>query len=465
MPISEKRLMIVMKDSVKKGFKLIFVDFSGLIVGILNGFLLPMVFRIEGYALFKTFSLYATYATVFSFGLSDGLYLFYGGKRMKEIDTSKTKAYYLFLMKLQGVVLVVLFLVSFFLLKDMAFLFFSLFVFPLQLIHFFRLYYKALGEFDRYSVLQGVLVTFELLNTLFIVFLMKSQEPHLFISIKIANHLLVASILTFVLVKQLKGVRAPRLKWSQFKEIIKPGFVVLMADTIAMVIFSLDRFFVKGSFNDEAFAYYSFAVSILNLFLVFILSITSIFYSYLSRKVGDRHYIINLKHKVLLLSFLFPSGYFLLEYIVTSFIGNYVQSLEVLWILMLTLPFLSVINVVYINMYKASKSIGMYLKRMLVVLCSSLMLNVLALVLFDSTIAIAWSSLLSFAFWYVYSSKDLEGARITWGEVLYILLLMGSFVLVKASDLGVIWSMGLYTVVVCVVSFIVIRPKSLRRLL
>lgn len=465
MPISEKRLMIVMKDSVKKGFKLIFVDFSGLIVGILNGFLLPMVFRIEGYALFKTFSLYATYATVFSFGLSDGLYLFYGGKRMKEIDTSKTKAYYLFLMKLQGVVLVFLLLVSFFLLKDMAFLFFSLFVFPLQLIHFFRLYYKALGEFDRYSVLQGVLVTFELLNTLFIVFLMKSQEPHLFISIKIANHLLVASILTFVLVKQLKGVRAPRLKWSQCKEIIKPGFVVLMADTIAMVIFSLDRFFVKGSFSDEAFAYYSFAVSILNLFLVFILSITSIFYSYLSRKVGDRHYIINLKHKVLLLSFLFPSGYFLLEYIVTSFIGNYVQSLEVLWILMLTLPFLSVINVVYINMYKASKSIGMYLKRMLVVLCSSLMLNVLALVLFDSTIAIAWSSLLSFAFWYVYSSKDLEGARITWGEVLYILLLMGSFVLVKASDLGVIWSMGLYTVVVCVVSFIVIRPKSLRRLL
>ena len=127
--------------------RLVFVDFLGLLVGILNGFFLPMVFSIEGYALFKTFSLYAVYAVVFSFGLSDGLYLMYGGKAEADIDESKTKAGYFFLIKLQAVVAVIMFAISYFIMKDTALVFFS-FYHAFTDYTLFQIILQGSGEFE-----------------------------------------------------------------------------------------------------------------------------------------------------------------------------------------------------------------------------------------------------------------------------------------------------------------------------
>lgn len=432
---------MIEKANIKKALRLIFVDFFGLVIGILNGFFLPMVFSIEGYALFKTFSLYATYAIVFSFGLSDGLYLLYGGKNESNLDTSKTKAYYLFLVKIQAAVCIVMFTLSYFILKDTALIFFSIFIIPLQLIHFFRLYYRALGEFDKYSFLQAILVIFELLNTLFIVIYVRSQDPNLFIYIKIINHMLVAALLSMLFWGKHKAIKAAKLKWLDYSTIMKPGFVVLIADLLAALIFSLDRWFVKVLFSNEDFAYYSFAVSILNLFLVFIASITNIFYSYISQKLEDARYIKHLKNIVIIVSSFFPIGYFILQYIVKTYLAIYTPALEVLWILILTLPFITVINVLYINLYKASKSIKVYLKKMMITLAISFILNIVAFIIFGTTVALAWATFAAFIIWYFYSSKDFQGTKINMREVLYLSVLIVSFIGVKVAELSLILSL------------------------
>ncbi|HYE82844.1 MAG TPA: hypothetical protein VEG39_11865 [Clostridia bacterium] len=429
------------KADIKKGMRLVFVDFLGLVIGILNGFFLPMVFSIDGYALFRTFSLYATYAVVFSFGLSDGLYLMYGGKDEKDLDASRTKAYYFFLMKLQAVVCAAMFVLSWFVLNDTALIFFSLFITPLQLIHFFRLYYRALGEFDKYSFLQSILVVFELLNTLFIVFYVRSQSPHLFISIKIVNHVIVSTLLSMLFLARYKGIGRARLKWSDYYAVMKPGFAVLMADVVAALIFSLDRWFIKALFTNADFAYYSFAVSMLNLFLVFITSVTNIFYSYISKRIEDDNYIRNLKNIVLVISSFFPAGYFILEYIIKAYLSNYSEALEVLWILMLTLPFISIINVLYINLYKASKSIKVYLIKITVVLGISFVLNIVAYMIFSTAAAIAWATFVSLVVWYFYSTGDFQGIGINMKEVGYLLFLFISFFIFKGSDMGLALSL------------------------
>lgn len=427
---------MMIRNNVKKGIRLVFVDFLGLLIGILNGFFLPMVFSIEGYALFKAFSLYAAYAVVFSFGLSDGMYLMYGGKNEANMDVSKTKAYYFFLMKLQAIVCVIMFIIAYLLLKDIALIFFGFFIIPLQLIHFFRLYYRALGEFDKYSLLQSVLVVFELLNTLFIVFYIKSQDPHLFISIKIINHAVVAALFSLLFFWKYRAVPSAGLKWSDYTAIMKPGFAVMMADMVAVLIFSLDRWFVMVLFTDEAFAYYSFAVSILNLFLVFITSVTNIFYSYISKKLGDGIFIRQLKNQVLIISSFFPVGFFILRDIIEVYLDKYSQALEILWILILTLPFVSVINVIYINLYKASKCIKAYLKKMIVILIVSFILNAAAYVLFKNTVAIAWATFIAFILWYFYSSGDFPDIKITMSEILYLMVMNISLYAVRAAELS-----------------------------
>lgn len=438
---------MMVKDNIKKGLRLVFVDFFGLMIGILNGFFLPMVFSIEGYALFRTFTLYATYAVVFSFGLSDGLYLMYGGKDESDMDMSKTKAYYFFLMKIQAVVCVIMFILSYCILEDTALIFFSFFITPLQLIHFFRLYYRALGEFDKYSLLQSILVVFELMNTLFIVFYVKSQNPHLFIFIKIVNHVIVAALFSILFFGRHKAISSAKLKWSDYYAVMRPGFIVLMADMVAALIFSLDRWFVRVLFSNEAFAYYSFAVSILNLFLVFIVSITNIFYSYISKKLEDDIYIKQLKNDVLIISSFFPVVYFILADIIEAYLIKYTEALDVLWILILTLPFISVINVLYINLYKASKSINAYLKRMMIILAVSFILNIAAFIIFGTASAIAWATFIAFLIWYFYSSRDFQGIKISLREISYLSFLMISLFAVKAANLGLFLSLFVLMVV------------------
>jgi O-antigen/teichoic acid export membrane protein len=429
---------------VKKGIRLIFIDFFGLVIGILNGFFLPLVFSIDGYALFRTFTLYATYATVFSFGISDGIYLLYGGKDETSINAAKTKAYYFLLMKLQAVVFLILFFISNFLLKDEALIFFSFFVLPLQLIHFYRLYYKALGEFDKYSILQSVLVILELLNTLLIAFYLKTDEPHIFIIIKIINHIVIALFLTFFTLFHFKNVKSERLQRSEFLEIFKPGIIVLLADMVAAVIFSMDRWFVMLFFNEENFAYYSFAVSLVNLFLVFITSVASIFYSLIAKKMDDSTYMKKLKNCVLLVSAVFPLAYYFMDLIVLKYLAKYAASLDYLWIIMLTLPFIGLINVVYINLYKASKDIKQYLYRMLLIFLVTFLLNYITVKIFHTITAVAWTTLLSYSFWYLYSARDFKSLRITWNEVIFIVILLAGFSSMKLLGMDNIISFIIY---------------------
>lgn len=430
------------KDSIKKGLRLIFVDFLGLVVGILNGFFLPMVFSIEGYALFKAFSLYATYAFVFSFGISDGIYLIYGGKSEADTDVSRTKAFYFLLVKMQVIICAGMFFISYCILKDTALTYFVFFIIPLQLINFIRLYYRALGEFDSYSMLQSVLVIFELLNTLFAVFYIRSQDPGLFIAIKIINHLIVALLFSWLFLGKHRAVPAARLAWRDFIAVMKPGFAVLLADMAAALIFSMDRWFVMVSFNDAVFAYYSFAVSMFSLFIVFVTSITNIFYSNISRRIGDTDYINRLKNKVLIISSFFPAGYFILQGIIEIYLTEYTKALDILWILMLSLPLVSIINIIYSNLYKASGSVKAYLRKIVTVLAVSFSMIAAADAFWGTSIAIAWAAVLAFTVWYIYSSVDFQSTRINVREAVFLLLLIAGLSLVRELDMGMLASVS-----------------------
>ncbi len=446
-------------SKIKKGLRLIFVDFFGLVIGILNGFFLPMVFSIDGYALFKTFSLYVTYTAIFSFGLSNGIYMLYGGKDTAEIDISKTKAYYLFLMKLQVVVSGIMFVLSYFAFKDNALILFSMIIMPLQLIDFFRLYYRALGEFDKYSFLQAILVVLELFNTLFVVMYAKSQNPDLFIYIKILNHFVVAALFSALFLGRNKSIKTVRLKCRDYYTVMKPGIILLIADMMVVLIFSLDRWFVKSLFSTEDFAFYSFAVSILSLFMVFISSVTNIFYSSISKRLEDCKYIRSLKNYVLIISSFFPICYFILQYLVKAYLVKYVDSLDVLWIFILTLPFISVINVLYINLYKASKNIKVYLKKIVIILSISFVFNIIAYIFFGTVTALAWATFIVFVIWYFCTSNDFQAAGTSWREVIYLSVLLVSFILLKEVKLNLFLTIFLL-IIVLVINVLIFYKKN-----
>lgn len=384
----------------------LFVDAIALLIGVINGFFLPKVFSIEGYAVFKAFSLYAAYAAIFSLGLSDGLYIVFRGHREEEIDPAQLKAYYIFLVKLQLALFALLFVISAVVLKDKAFVFFVFFVFPLQLVHFFRLYFRATGRLDRYATAQGFIVFLELLDTVLIVWVLKSHNPNLFIILKIINHFLLAGVLSFFLIKHTRGVKPAIMKLSQYLKVIKTGTHVLLADALVLLIFSMDRWFVMFAFDDITFAWYSFAVSIMNIFLMLITSVMNMLYSYMSKNAENLNIRKKIRSSAFVCSSLFPFAYFIIKPIITGFLPAYTESLGVLWILMLGLPLISVLNIFYINLYKATGRVGHYLKKMTIILFVAVLLNAVAAFIIKSPQAISFAMLATYVVWIIYSVGD-----------------------------------------------------------
>lgn len=447
------------KKLFKKGFSLIFADILALVVGILNGFFLPMVFSIDGYAFFRTFTLYATYAVIFSFGLSDGMYLMYGGKEEAQTDPALTKAYYFFLLKMQAVIFLLLLLLSHLILKDDAFLFFSLFVFPLQIIHFFRLYYRALGEFKKYSILQISLVFFELLNTLFIVLYIRSEQPSLFIILKILNHVLIAFIFSIVFLMKHKSKNTISLKRGDIFRLIKPGIVVMLADIIVAFFFSMDRWFVKLLFSQDDFAYYAFAVSMLTLFLTMITSVANIVYSEMARSCEDNSYLNSLRSFAVVLSSFLPLGYFVLQAIIIWFLPEYSSALQVLQVLMLTLPFAGVVLIVTNNLLKATQNVKRYITRMVTILLISFLLNLIAFLIWGTILSIAIATLLAYILWYLISFVDFLSSGKKLREVLYLSFSLAGYVLVLYTRLNWIVSFILALCILGLASFVFYRKE------
>ncbi len=384
----------------------LFVDAIALLIGVINGFFLPKVFSMEGYAVFKAFSLYATYAAVFSLGLSDGLYIVFGGRKENEIDPAQLKAYYIFLVKLQLVLFALLVVIFATVLKDKAFMLFVFFVFPLQLVHFFRLYFRATGGLLHYAKAQGFIVFLELLDTVLIVWVLKSKSADLFIVLKIINHLLLAGVLTYFLRKYTYGIKPAKMNFSQYLKIMKTGIYVLLADALVLLIFSMDRWFVMFAFDTKTFAWYSFAVSIMNIFLMLITSITNILYSYMSQNIDNLHIRKRIRQVVFMCSGLFPLGYFIVKPIIINFLPSYNESLTVLWVLMLGLPLISVLNIFYNNLYKVTGRVKYYLKKMVVILLVSVSLNIVATYIFKSPQAISAAMLATYIIWIIYSAQD-----------------------------------------------------------
>lgn len=429
-------------------FKVLFVDIFTLLTGLLSVFFLPKVVSVEEYAYYRTFSLFITYAGMFHLGFSDGIYIKFGGEKFSSLNKSQISSYYKILMIIVSIFTIGL--LSFSLINNNRLLvYFSLYILPFNLIHFYKLLYRATGEFGKYSILQGLQSLLNLLPiVLFLILSFKKTDS--LIVMQLIGLFFIAILLNFYLVikdHKNKQERKTQYKQSYFeiKSIITIGITVMIANVINTLFYSIDRWLVKMYFSTAEFAYYSFAVSILSLFLVLISSLTNFSYSFLARadkNLQDTN-IKNSKLKIYLLifSFLFLNVYFLMELIIGIYLPKYIHSLSYISILFMTLPFMGVINVLYSNLYKAQKRLKEFFITVSCMLILSSFINLLLIYIYKSVYVIALGTLISFIIWYIISSYHFKELRGNFKEYTYILLNLISFFtlnLIEIYPLGLI---------------------------
>lgn len=398
----------------KSLIKVFSVNFLQLITGIIVGLVIPVVLDIENYADLKTYTLYIAYITLFHFGFIDGLYIKYGGKKFEEIDKAVLKGEHNFFIILELVISSVLVGISIWLNNVILFLF-SISILPIMVNSFFINVYQATGEFDKYSkIIYRYTVSYLILNILLAMILKNKSYIFYCLTTYISNILAIISF-EYKFIKDYKNEKAVVTK--EILDNIKVGFFVLLGNLSVIALFGIDKWFVKLFLGVEDFAYYSFAVSMLNIINVLVNAISITFYNYLALN-NETENINKLKKYLITLGGGASLGFFVLSFIVNTFIKKYIPSLDIIAITFAVFPYMILINALYVNLYKVNKDEKKYFKVVISMLGIATIYNIIAIVIFGTNAAIAMATIFTLITWVIYSGHDLK--KVTTEAQMYI---------------------------------------------
>lgn len=440
---------------LKKNLLRVFsVNVLTLLTGVIIGFLVPSILSIDSYANVKTYTFYISYIGVLHLGFIDGMFLKYGGKDINNINKEELKSEHNFFIILQ-LIMALLFLGLAMIKKDFIIFLMSMSIIPINTFTFHKFLYQATGEFKKYAKISYLYTIIELVLTLILVIFIKSDDYIFYCLTSLIANIIVFLTLEYNFYKNYKDIsgKYDRMFWKN----IKVGIFILLGNLAAILFYAIDRWFVKIFFTSFDFAYYSFAVSMLNIISTLVSAVAVTFYNYLS-KGEDKDKIKKLKNYFLIIGVFSSGTYFLLSGIVNLFLKKYIPSLDIIGISFLAYPYMIVINSLYVNLYKVRKEEKKYLKVVILMLSMAILLNTVAVLVFKNTLSIAMATTLSFIIWYLYSMKDFDYLKISVKEGIYLSIAFFSFLIVKNIFN---WFLGgmLYIIIISLASFIIYKEQ------
>ena len=405
--------------------KIFSVNFLSMISSIVIGFIVPAVLSIEAYSNVKTYAFYISYIGCLHLGFVDGMYMKYGGKDVKEIDKREFKSEHKVFMIMQ-VLVSIIFIIIGLLKKDVIIVLMGLSIVPMNTLSFHSLFYQATGQFNEYTKVTSIYTISYLIFNILLAMVLKSTNYIYYCVINLIAYGIVFTALEIKFYKNTKGIKA-KYDLSVWNN-IKVGLFILLGNLSVMLFYAIDKWFIKIFLGVNDFAYYSFAISMLNIVNVLITSISVTFYNYLSKEKNEEK-IKKIKLYFILLGAGASLAYFGLSGIICLFMQKYVPSLSIIAISFASYPYMIIINSLYVNLYKAKKDEKKYLRVVLIMLLVSIIYNIIAILVWKTSEAIAVATTLSFITWYIYSIKDFKYLKGNLKEVIYLFVMFSTFLL------------------------------------
>ena len=165
-----------MKQNYEKGILIVLcANLINMFISLVTNFILPRYLSIEAYATIKTFQLYVSYIGLFHLGYSDGLYLRYGGKSIKELDKNTINLSISTMLYFQIFVAIVVAIYAI-LNRNIILIIFSLDIIGFNLIGVFKNIYQAIGEFKRYANITQVVAVINFIINIAFIFIVKTDN-------------------------------------------------------------------------------------------------------------------------------------------------------------------------------------------------------------------------------------------------------------------------------------------------
>ncbi len=406
--------------------KVFFANLLQLFTSIIVGFFVPAVLSVDAYASLRTYTFYITYVGFLHLGFVDGMYIKYGGKNPTENDKGILKGEHRFFFIFQTIVSVVIAGIAI-LIGNVLWLLIGLSVILINGYSFHKMYYQATGQFSKYTgYAYAYSLVYLALNVLLAVIL-KNKDANLYCLTTVIANLVVLLVLEGSFYKNFHRTRAIYDK-KGIRNNISVGFFVLLGNLSVTMFYAIDQWFVKFGMTTDDFAYYSFAISLLNMVTVLVNAVTITFYNYLAREKNDEK-LRNIKKYLVILGSLASFGYFPLAFIIDFFLEKYIPALSVISISFAAYPYMIVINAIYVNLYKVQKDERKYLWSVVKMLIVAIIYNIIGMLIWNNIESIAFATTFSFITWYFYAMRHFPALKSDWKELLYLCLVLISFLL------------------------------------
>ncbi|MGA2158535.1 MAG: oligosaccharide flippase family protein [Dehalococcoidia bacterium] len=415
----------------------------GLIISFIQVYIIAKYLPITDFGYWQIFMLYSTYVGILSLGFTEGILMRWGGKKLDQISDEIGLAFK-FLVLEQTILVLCLGLFLYFMIQPYLqplVLLLMAFAFIFNLTLFLNFTSQAIKRFKLLAAINAVRGLLFLIFTLFLIFLLHYPDYQYIIAANILSYILLFLALYFCYWRYFWGNRPlqtiqishksnvawknilsrPKLKeimeflgfsstLSYGTENIKLGFYVLLGNFGVTILLTLDRLMVNSFFSIEHFAIYAFASMVVIVIYTMVKAISDVFFPYLpniSRKHQENAYSLG-QSIIILAAAATLSIYFPFAKLVDVFLPQYVASLNIIKILLCSIGFGSLAQIVHINYYKLLRKQRHYFLVFTLVLIISSISILFAIRMWGTLESVAIALLISFIIWYVLFEMNLR---------------------------------------------------------
>jgi len=442
---------------------IILVSGSNMVVmisSLINGFLIPAFLSIEDYAEIKTYTLFASFIGFVHLGVVDGVNIRYGGRFYKDVPKDEFSYVFRVLAVIQIVVTIAVLLAGI-LSKNFILIFVGLTILPLNTKSYYLFFLQAVGDFGNYTRLTIIAPIVNIVLTIGLLFA-GVRDYRVYILVNIIGQLITLPFLRRLFHQSTFGAQAlPALGRNKIVfAILKSGFYIMIGNLLFAIFFDTGRWLSKLFLTNTEFAIYSFGMSLIGFITIFINSVTQSLYPHLSR-----NFSISLIGKYRNLSYVIGSysiiGYFLILFIVESYISKYVSSLPLTGVLITSIPGILIIKSIYVNAYKVLKKERDFLVRAAIMTFVSIGLSISLYLIFKSMISIAFAAVIAIYLWTLFPPKHLVvSIRSRLKEALFLTILISGFVLLISLDYSHITIFLICTIMIFLLNLLFFGKES-----
>lgn len=258
-----------------------------LILGAIKAIILPAIWAVESFGYWQIYLFYAAYAGIFSLGFNDGIYLIYGKYQYNELPLAKLRGaswlhtVMLFLLSVFAAALIILFEDN----TDREFVLICA-AGNILLIGWYGVLVHVLqvtNQMKRYSFFS-VLDKLLLMIAVAAVIVINDENYKIIIAADMAAK--AVSVLGMVFCcKQLWFGKMISFgeAFAELKQNISAGIKLMIANLMGMLIIGIGRIIIEFSGSIKEYAYYAFGISVTNLVLVLITSVSLVLYPAIKR--------------------------------------------------------------------------------------------------------------------------------------------------------------------------------------